>query len=44
MSDDYKYNTSPPEIARDFIAGMTDQYFLRQCPEEIRPRRIAGRL
>ena len=44
MSDEYKYNTSPPEIGRDFIAGMTDQYFLRQCPEEIRPRRIAGRL
>jgi dGTPase len=44
MSDDYKYNTTPPEIVRDFIAGMTDQYFLRQCPEEIRPRRIAGRL
>jgi dGTPase len=25
------------EIVRDFIAGMTDQYFLRQCPEKIRP-------
>jgi len=44
MSDDYKENTSPAEIVRDFIAGMTDKYFLRQCPEELRPRRIIGRL
>ena len=44
MSDEYRNNTSHPEIARDFIAGMTDQYFLRQCPREIRPTRITGRL
>jgi len=43
MSSDYKDNTSPAEIARDFIAGMTDDYFLRQCPPEIRPRKITGR-
>jgi dGTPase len=44
MSDEYKNNTSHSEIARDFIAGMTDQYFLRQCPRDIRPTRITGRL
>ncbi len=43
MSDDYNNNTTHPEIVRDFIAGMTDEYFLRQCPREIRPRRITGR-
>ena len=42
MSDTYKNQSSPPEIARDFIAGMTDQYFLRQCPDELRPQRITG--
>jgi dGTPase len=29
------------EIVRDFIAGMTDQYFMRQCPESMRPRPIS---
>jgi len=23
---------------RDFIAGMTDQYFLRLCPADMRPQ------
>ena len=23
-----------PKIVRDFIAGMTDQYFLRMCPQD----------
>lgn len=27
----------PEEIVRDFIAGMTDQFFVRQCPETMRP-------
>ena len=44
MSDDYKNDAAPPEMVRDFISGMTDEYFLRQCPEPIRPRRITGRL
>jgi dGTPase len=43
MSEDYKDNTSHAEIVRDFIAGMTDEYFLKQCPEALRPARIAGR-
>ena len=37
MSEDYLDNYQKEEIVRDFIAGMTDQYFLRQCPEDMRP-------
>jgi len=28
------------EIVRDYIAGMTDRYFLRQCPKEMRPAEL----
>ena len=38
MSEDYINNHSKEEIVRDFIAGMTDQYFLRQCPQNMRPK------
>ncbi len=38
MSEDYVGNHSKEEIVRDFIAGMTDQYFLKQCPEDMRPQ------
>jgi dGTPase len=38
MSEDYINNHSKEEIIRDFIAGMTDQYFLRQCPQHLRPK------
>lgn len=44
MYDEYRHSTSPAEIVRDFIAGMTDDYFLRQCPQDIRPSKITGRL
>lgn len=27
ISSEYKKNTTPPEIVRDYIAGMTDRYF-----------------
>jgi len=37
MSESYMNNYQKEEIVRDFIAGMTDQYFLRQCPEDMRP-------
>jgi len=37
MSADYVENHSTPEIVRDFISGMTDKYFLRQCPEKMKP-------
>ena len=38
MSEKYIKSHSKEEIVRDFIAGMTDQYFLRQCPEKMRPK------
>ena len=38
MSQDYIANHKSAEIARDFIAGMTDQYFLRLCPQDKVPR------
>lgn len=37
MSEDYLSSRNPPHIARDFIAGMTDRYFLEQVPEHRRP-------
>jgi dGTPase len=37
MSAGYLSCHRPAEIVRDFIAGMTDRYFLAQCPENLRP-------
>ena len=37
MKQNYIQNHQPTEIVRDFISGMTDQYFLDQCPESMRP-------
>jgi dGTPase len=33
MSEEYLDSHCPEEIVRDFIAGMTDKYFLRQSPD-----------
>jgi dGTPase len=33
MSEQYLDSHCPEEIVRDFIAGMTDKYFLRQSPD-----------
>jgi dGTPase len=41
MAPDYVQNHRPAEIVRDFIAGMTDHYFLEQCPVELRPEPVA---
>lgn len=38
MSPEYLSSRKPAHIVRDFIAGMTDQYFLEQVPENERPR------
>ena len=43
MSEAYATTTKPAEIVRDFIAGMTDKYFLRQVPQELRPQTITDR-
>ena len=38
MSWEYKNQTPPAEIVRDFIAGMTDDYFLGQCQKHLIPQ------
>ena len=38
MSPEYKESTSSPEIVRDFIAGMTDEFFLAQCDRHLIPQ------
>ena len=38
MTDAYIQSHRPAEIVRDFISGMTDQYFLDQCPPSMRPQ------
>jgi len=35
MSEEYIDNHCKEEVVRDFIAGMTDHYFLRQCPQSM---------
>lgn len=40
MSPEYLNDHSNEAVVRDFIAGMTDQYFLRQFPEEMRPKTV----
>lgn len=37
MASRYREETRPAEIVRDFIAGMTDEYFLDQCSEHLVP-------
>jgi len=37
-SHQYIEKHKPEEIVRDFIAGMTDQFFIRQCPHNMRPQ------
>lgn len=37
MDPNYMQSHPHAEIVRDFIAGMTDRYFLLQCPAELRP-------
>jgi dGTPase len=38
MASEYREQTSPVEIVRDFIAGMTDEYFLEQCQRHLIPQ------
>jgi dGTPase len=42
ISEEYIAGHRKEEIVRDFIAGMTDRYFLRQCPESLRPATESG--
>ena len=43
MSPQYRDTTSLAMIVRDFIAGMTDDYFLSQCQENLMPQILSGR-
>jgi dGTPase len=40
MHRNYRENTSPAEIARDYISGMTDKYFMRECNDLLFPRHL----
>ena len=40
IAPEYIERHPPAEIVRDFIAGMTDHYFIAQCPEHLRPAYI----
>lgn len=37
MNEGYLRMTPHAAVVRDFISGMTDRYFLDQCPEQLRP-------
>jgi dGTPase len=41
MSSDYQDHTSKAAMVRDFIAGMTDEYFLTQCHRHLIPQWIS---
>jgi dGTPase len=40
--ESYRANTPAPEIVRDYIAGMTDEYFLKECNKLLFPRRLGS--
>jgi dGTPase len=43
MSREYLESHSPAEVVRDFIAGMTDEYFMKQCRLRLLPQRMPSR-
>ncbi len=43
MSEEYVSNSSNEEIVRDFIVGMTDDYFLKQCQLRFIPQKLPTR-
>ena len=43
ISQNYLVSATPPELVRDFIAGMTDRYFAKRYEECVIPRRIEGK-
>ncbi|MBF0376300.1 MAG: HD domain-containing protein [Desulfamplus sp.] len=40
FAENYKQNHSNVEIVRDFIAGMTDSFFISLAPKSIRPKHV----
>lgn len=43
MSLEYREKTPPAAIVRDFVAGMTDEYFLGQCQKYLIPQARSNR-
>ncbi len=43
MSEQYINTSTPEEIVRDFIVGMTDEYFLKQCQLRFIPQKLPSR-
>ncbi|MFP3869446.1 MAG: deoxyguanosinetriphosphate triphosphohydrolase family protein [Syntrophobacteria bacterium] len=43
MSRKYLDSHSPAEVVRDFIDGMTDEYFMKQCELRLLPQRMPSR-
>jgi dGTPase len=43
LNPEYRQSSSPPELVRDYIAGMTDRYFAKRFEEITIPRRVEGR-
>jgi dGTPase len=43
MSQEYIDSHSPPQVVRDFMAGMTDKFFMRQCQQRLFPQRMPSR-
>ena len=43
MSSQYREDNPLAMMVRDFIAGMTDDYFLRQCQENLIPQTLSDR-
>ncbi|MFH1058546.1 MAG: HD domain-containing protein [Pseudomonadota bacterium] len=44
MHPAYRQTTPPAGVVRDFMAGMTDEYFLRRFREAVLPHRLPYRL
>jgi dGTPase len=42
VNQDYSRSTAPAALVRDFIAGMTDRYFLKRFEECVLPHRVEG--
>ncbi len=42
MSEHYRERAHKAEIVRDFIAGMTDEYFINRCNSHLMPQVIPG--
>ena len=40
MSQDYREMTPAAGIVRDFVAGMTDEYFLGRCHQHLVPQML----